>query len=158
MNATGQIAGDYRAEGGFTLPFYWDPIGTGTAGVNITALPSGSTASGEAIGNNGEIVGTGETACGQVAAFHSLMGATPSDDGTLSCGSNSSAGGIAPSGTTGGSRRERSRWPRGSHSVGEPPLKAVPALGDVAVIPMIPDVLSPSRWPFAPGDCPTQSN
>ena len=64
MNAAGQIAGNYRAASGFTLPFYWDPTATGTVGVNILALPGGSMASANAIGNNGKIVGTGETAVG----------------------------------------------------------------------------------------------
>jgi uncharacterized membrane protein len=91
--------GNYRAAGGFTRPFYWDPTATGTDGVNITALPSGSTASANAIGTNGEIKGTGETASGDDDAIHSLRGATPIDDGTLSGGSNSSAIGISPSGT-----------------------------------------------------------
>ena len=99
MNATGQIVGNYLAAGGFTLPFFWDPSATGTAGVSIAALPGGSNAIAEAIGNNGEIVGTGETVSGTVHAVHSLMGAPLTDDGTLSGGSNSGANGISPNGT-----------------------------------------------------------
>ena len=100
MNATGQIAGNYHAAGGFILPFSWDPTATGTDGVNITAQPSGSTASANAIGNNREIVGAGKTASGDVHAFDSLRGATSNDEGTFPGGSNSSAVGITPSGTT----------------------------------------------------------
>lgn len=44
--------------------------------------------------------GAGETASGNSHAFHSLMCAPPTDDGALPGGSNSSANGISPSGTT----------------------------------------------------------
>ena len=98
MNATGQIVGDYRATGGFTLLFCWDPTATGTAGVTLTALSGGSTASASAIGNNGEIVGAGETSGGNSHAFHSLICATPVDDGTLPGSSNSGPNGISPNG------------------------------------------------------------
>ena len=98
MNATGQITGNYLAAGGFTLPYCWDPTATGTAGVTLTALSGGSTASASGIGNNGEVVGAGETSGGNSHAFHSLMCATPTDDGTLPGGNNSGANGISPSG------------------------------------------------------------
>ena len=98
MNATGQIVGNYLASGGFTLPYCWDPTATGTAGVSLTALPGGSRAGARAIGNNGEVVGTSETASGNSHAFHSLMCVAPTDDGTLTGGNNSGASGISPGG------------------------------------------------------------
>ena len=99
MNATGQIVGNYLAAGGFTLPYCWDPTATGTAGVSLTALPGGSRAGARAIGNNGEVVGTSETASGNSHAFHSLMCVAPTDDGTLTGGNNSDANSINPAGT-----------------------------------------------------------